>query len=62
MSNDSTIPSQLGPVDTMPTSLGAPASPARPRRAERSRPWAGIVLAAVIGMVIVYLVSLATRT
>ena len=62
MSCDSTIPSQLGPVDTMPTSLGAPASPARPRRAEPSRPWAGIVLAAVIGMVIVYLVSLATRT
>ena len=62
MSCDSTIPSQLGPVDTMPTSLGAPASDARPRRVERSRPWAGIVLAAVIGMVIVYLVSLATRT
>jgi hypothetical protein len=60
MSCDSTIPSQLAPIDTMPTSLGAPASYARPRRAQPSGPWAGIVLAAAIGMVIVCLVYVAT--
>jgi hypothetical protein len=60
MSNDSTIPSQLGPIDTMPSSLGASARDLRPGRTQTSRSRPGVVLVAVLGLVIVYLVSLAT--
>ena len=62
MSNDSTIPSQLGPIDTMPASLGAPDSGLRPRQTEGSGAWPRVVLLAVLGGVILYLVSLAART
>jgi hypothetical protein len=61
MSNDSTIPSQLGPVDTMPSQLGPATGMGRQPGADSASPWSRLLVFAAAGALIVYLVSLYTR-
>jgi hypothetical protein len=57
MSNDSTIPSQLGPIDTMPSQLGPATGMSRhPRRAKGSV-WPGYLLMAGFAALSFYLLG-----
>jgi len=57
MSNDSTIPSQLGPVDTMPSQLGPAAGMPRQSRRPPSTPWTTYALVAAVAVLSVYLLG-----
>jgi len=57
MKNDSTIPSQLGPVDTMPSQLGPAEGLARQRRPAKASPWPRVVLIAIVGVLLVYVLG-----
>lgn len=59
MPNDSTIPSQLGPIDTMPSQLGSADGGFRPRRMATPSPWPRLFLIALAGALVVYLLGLA---
>jgi hypothetical protein len=62
MSNDSTIPSQLGTVDTMPSQLGAATGMPRQLRPALANPWPRYLLLALAGGLFVYAVSLVIGT
>ena len=57
MSNDSTIPSQLGPVDTMPSTLGPAAGMPRQPRRDTSSPWVTYVLLAAVAVLSFYVLG-----
>lgn len=60
MSNENTIPSQLSPIDTMPSQLGQVAGDLRARKAAPASRWTRVLLIALAGIVVVYLVRIAT--
>jgi len=57
MTNHSTIPSQLSPIDTMPSLLGPAEGLAPQRRPAKASPWPRVGLIAIAGALLVYLLG-----
>lgn len=57
MSNDSTIPSQLGPADTVPSQLGPATGINRQRRPVKANPWPRYLMLALVAAACVYLLG-----